>query len=147
MCEKGDNLMKLKTLLIINSVIAFPTGIACVLVPASLLSMYGITLIPMGLVIYQFWGATLLGLGMLTWFARNTKEPGVQKALALSLFITYGMSCFLAIRGQFEGANSLGWSTVALYVLLTPGFGYFRFMKLRRLNQSPLIQNGVVNIT
>jgi hypothetical protein len=110
--------MKFKTLLIINSVIAFPTGIACVLVPAPLLSTYGVTLIPMGLIIYQLWGAALIGLGMLTWFARNTKEPVVQKAFALSLFMTYGMSCVLSIRGQFAGANGLGWSTVKnIYIL------------------------------
>ncbi len=128
---QGDNLIKFKTLLIINSVIAFPTGIACVLVPASLLSTYGVTLIPIGLVIYQLWGVTLIGLGMLTWFARNTKESGVQKAFALSLFLTYGMSCVIAIRGQFTGANSFGWTTVALYFLLALGFGYFQFIKLR----------------
>ena len=123
--------MKFKTLLIINAVIAFLTGIACVLAPASLLSTYGVTLAPMGLVIYQFWGTTLMGLGLLTWFARNTKEAGVQKAFALSLFITYALSCIMAIRGQFAGANAFGWSTVALYFLLALGFGYFQFIKLR----------------
>jgi hypothetical protein len=84
----------------------------------------------MGLIIYQLWGTALIGLGMLTWFARNTKEFGVQRAIALSLFITYGISCIIAIRGQFAGANDLGWSTVALYFLLALGFGYFRFIKL-----------------
>lgn len=90
-----------------------------------------ITLIPMGYVIYQFWKATLTGLGMLTWFMQNTKEPELQKVLALSLFITYGISCFSAIRGQFAGSNNIGWSIVILYVILTLSFGYFRFMKFR----------------
>ncbi len=123
--------MKFKTLLIISSVMAFSTGIACVLAPAQLLSTYGITLIPMGLIIYQLWGAALIGVGMLTWFARNTKEPGGQKACALSLFVTYGISGVIAIRGQFAGANDVGWSTVILYFLLVLGFGYFQFFKLR----------------
>ena len=128
--------MKFKTLLIINAVIAFSTGIACVLIPASLLLTYGVTLTPMGLIIYQFWGATLIGIGMLTWFARNIRESGVQKAFALSLFIAYAMSCIMAIRGQFAGANSFGWTTVALYFLLALSFGYFQFVKLRASNST-----------
>jgi len=31
----------------------------------------------MGLVIYQFWGAALIGLGMLTWFARSVRESAL----------------------------------------------------------------------
>jgi hypothetical protein len=123
--------MKFRTLLTINSILAIVAGIACVLAPAQLLSSYGVSLIPMGLVIYQFWGATLIGLGMLTWFARNIKGSELQKTFALSLFITNGISCVMAIRGQYVGANAFGWSTVALYFLLALGFGYFLFIKLR----------------
>jgi hypothetical protein len=79
--------MKFKTLLTINSVLAVVAGIACVLVPAQLLASYGISLVPMGLVIYQFWGAALIGLGMLTWFARNIKESELQKTFALPFLL------------------------------------------------------------
>lgn len=121
--------MKFKTLLTINSVLAFFAGVACVLVPAQLLSSYGVSLVPMELVIYQFWGAALIGLGMLTWFARNIKEPALQKTFALSLFITNGISCVMAIRGQYAGANDFGWSTVALYSSLALVFGAFMLKK------------------
>lgn len=123
--------MTFKTLLTIHSLMAFSTGIACVLVPESLLSMYGITLMPMGIIIYQLLGATLIGVGLLTWFARHSKELGVQKAYALSLFVTYGISSVIAIRGQFAGANDVGWSTVILYLFFVVGFGYFQFFKFR----------------
>lgn len=123
--------MTFKTLLIMNAVMAFLTGIACVLVPAPLLATYGITLIPMGFIIYQLWGALLIGLGVLSWLVRNTTELELQKAVALSLFVTYGISGGLAIRGQFSGANSLGWSTVAVFAVFALGFGYFRFIKLQ----------------
>lgn len=64
--------MRVKPVLVINSIMAVPTGIACILAPASLLDLYGVALPPMGLVVYQFWGVTLFGLGMLTWLLRNT---------------------------------------------------------------------------
>ena len=123
--------MEFRTLLLINAVIAIPVGSACILAPAQLLATYGVTLPPMGLVVYQFWGAFLLGLGMLTWSARKTEDRGVQRAVASSLFITYLISCAIAVRGQYAGANSVGWSTVALFLLLALGFAYLRLGGLR----------------
>ena len=123
--------MKFKTLLTINSALAFISGIACVLMPAQLLASYDVSLAPMGLVIYQFWGTTLIGLGMLTWFARSVRELALQRRFALALFVTNGLSCVMAVRGQFAGANTFGWSTVALYFLLALGFGAFVLIKPR----------------
>ncbi|UCE27243.1 MAG: hypothetical protein JSW52_00370 [Candidatus Coatesbacteria bacterium] len=123
--------MKFKTLLTVNSALAFISGIACVLIPAQLLASYGVRLAPMGLVIYQFWGAALIGLGMLTWFARGIKESALQRRFALALFITNGLNCVMAVRGQFAGANTFGWSTVALFSLLALVFGAFVLIKPR----------------
>jgi hypothetical protein len=123
--------MKFKILLIINSAFAFVSGIACVLIPAQLLASYDVSLAPMGLVIYQFWGAALIGLGMLTWFARSIKESALQRRIAIALFVTNALSCIMAIRGQFAGANNFGWSTVALFFLLAVGYGIFLFIKPR----------------
>ena len=64
--------MKFKALLTVNSILAFASGAVCVLIPAQLLAHYDVVLSPMGLVIYQFWGATLIGLGMIIWFARGS---------------------------------------------------------------------------
>ena len=124
--------MKFKTLLTIHAVLAFVSGIACLFVPAKLLSSYGVSLIPMGLVIYQFWGSALIGLGLLTWFARSIKEFTLQKLFAFSLFITHGINCAIAIRGQFVGANDFGWSNVALFFLMSIGFGSFLLKKPHR---------------
>lgn len=117
--------MKFKTLCTITSALTFISGTLCVLIPAKLLASYDVRLAPMGLVIYQFWGVTLIGLGMLTWFARGLSELALQRRYALALFITNGLSCVMAVRGQYAGANTYGWSTVVLYFLLALGFGTF----------------------
>lgn len=124
--------MEFKTLMSVNAIIAIPVGIACILAPAQLLATYGISLPPMGLVIYQFWGAFLLGLGMLVWSARSIEERGVQRAIALSLFITYGIGCAIAVKGQLSGANNTGWSTVVLFLLLAVAFASLWIGRLRR---------------
>jgi hypothetical protein len=124
--------MKFTTLLTINSVLAVVCGIACVLMPSQLLASYNVSLAPMGLVIYQFWGAALVGLGMLTWFAKSIRESALQRKFALALFITNGLSCIMAVRGQLAGTNNFGWSTVILFFLLTLGFATFMFIPSSR---------------
>ena len=126
--------MKFKKLLLVNAVIAVPMGIAVILAPAKLLASYGVTLSPMGLVIYQFWGAFLVGIGLLLWSVREVEDRAVQRAIALALTLTYGVSCTIAVRGQLAGANSTGWSTVVLFLLLALAFGYYRLILLRQLD-------------
>jgi hypothetical protein len=124
--------MRFENLLFVNAVIAVPMGIAFILAPARLLTTYGVTLSPMGLVIYQFWGVFLVGLGLLVWSVRKVEDRGVQRAIALTLFLTYGASCIIAVRGQLAGANITGWSTVVFFSLLALTFGYYRLILLRR---------------
>lgn len=121
--------MKFKRLCTVYSILAFIPGIFCVLIPAQLLASYDMRLSAMGLVIYQFWGVGLIGLGMLTWFIRNIEEAALQRKYALVLFITNGLSCVMAVRGQFAGANTFGWSTVVMYLLLSLSFGVFMCIK------------------
>ena len=121
--------MKFKVLLTVNSVLALVAGTACVLVPVQLLAHYEVTLSPMGLVVYQFWGATLLGLGMLIWIARAINDPVLQRRISLALFVTNALSCVMAVRGQYAGANARGWSMVVLFGLLAVAYGVFIFVK------------------
>jgi hypothetical protein len=124
----GDCSMKFKTLLTIFSAVAFVLGLGCVLAPAQMVSGFDVSLSPMGYVVYQFWGSTLMGLGMLGWFLRNIEESALQKKLALSFLIATALGPVMAIRGQYAGANSFGWSTVAMFALFTFGFGSFLFL-------------------
>jgi hypothetical protein len=121
--------MKFTILLTINAVLATVSGLACVLFPTHLLKCYGVSLSTMGLVVYQFWGTALIGVGMFTWFARVITDITLQRKFALSLLFTNGLSFVIAIRGQFAGANNSGWSTVTLFLLLTLGFGVFLFVR------------------
>jgi hypothetical protein len=48
----------------------------------------------------------------------------------LALFIADGVGFVLALVGQLGNVvNALGWLTVAIYLLLALGFGYFQFVK------------------
>jgi hypothetical protein len=50
----------------------------------------------------------------------------------LGLFVVSGVGFVIALLAQLDGVvNSLGWTTVAIYLLLALGFGYFRFIKTK----------------
>lgn len=122
--------MKLSTLFTINAIVAFVFGLAFVLVPETSISLYGITLSPGGVIVAQLYGVSLLGYAVLTWFARNAGESEARRAIVLALVISFTIGFIVALLGQLSGVlNALGWSTVAIYLLLALGYGYFQFMK------------------
>jgi NAD/NADP transhydrogenase beta subunit len=123
--------MKLSQLMSIKAVITLVFGIGFVLVPKALMSLYGVTLEPAGAMMTQFFGAAFLLLSIVLWFARNAPYSEVTlRALLLAVVIGDAIGFIVALLAQLSGLpNELGWLNVVLYLLLTLGFGYFRFVK------------------
>jgi hypothetical protein len=122
--------MKLNTLMVINAIVAAVFGIAFVLVPAQVIQLYGITVDAPLKYVGQLFGASLVGFAFLTWSARNATDSDARRAIVLALFVSDGVGFIVALIGQLAGVvNSLGWSTVAIYLVLALGFGYFQFAR------------------
>ena len=125
--------MKLKTLMIINSIVAIVFGVVFVIIPSKVLSLYGPgTGDVMDILNYmgQLFGAALIGIGLLTWTAKNSADSDARQAIVFALFVADGIGFVVALIGQINNVvNALGWSTVAIYFLLAMGFGYFHFTK------------------
>ncbi len=114
--------MNYKILIVINSSIAILSGLLCLLLPATLLANYDVALSSMGLIIYQFWGVSLIGLGIITWMVSFIEETKHRQRITITLFIINILNTYLAYTGQFNGANTFGWSTVIMFGLLSFGF-------------------------
>ena len=122
--------MKLKTLMTINAIVAIVFGVTFVIVPAQVYSLYDITPDAQLKYVGQLFGAALIGFALLTWMARNATDSDARRAIVLALFIADGIGFIVALIGQLSNVvNALGWSTVAIYLLLALGFGYFQFFK------------------
>ena len=124
--------MKLKVLFIITAIVAIVFGVIFVIIPAQLYSLYGVEsgagLNYMG----QLFGAALIAIGLVSWQSRNAADSDARKAIVFSFFIADGIGFVVALIGQLnEVVGSLGWLTVAIYFLLSLGFGYFQFSKPR----------------
>ena len=122
--------MSLSLLMTINAIVAAVFGIAFVVAPGQAASLYGVTADPQFRYLAQLFGSALVGFAVLTWVARNATASDARKAIVLALFVSNALGFVLALIGQLGGVmNTMGWSTVVIYLLLALGFGYFQFMK------------------
>ena len=121
--------MKLNAFLVINAIIAAVFGLGLVFVPTQVMSLYGYPSDAGLLYIAQLFGAALLSLAVLTWSARSLPDSDARRAILLALFVGDAVGFVVALIAQLGGVvATLGWSTVAIYLLLAIGLGYFRFV-------------------
>jgi hypothetical protein len=128
-CSWGrDIVMTFKLVCIINSVLAFGFGIAFVIAAEPTAAMYAIEgapgLTPQGLLVTKLLGAALVGFGVVSLQARDAGDSVARRAIALGFVVGNVIAAVIAILGVTSGAvNALGWSTVAIYLLLAAAFG------------------------
>jgi hypothetical protein len=103
-------------------------GLAFLLVPADLLSVYGIALDPSSQFVARYFGSALLGLAAVNWLGRSaTSGPALRAILVGSLVVSI-TGLLVSVFELFYGADNLFVrSTLAIYFLLSLGFGDFVF--------------------
>jgi len=122
--------MSLRTLMIINTVIAGVFGVAFVLIPWQVLVIYGIQPTAALNYIGELFGAALLSLAILSWSAKDMAESEGLQAIVRALFLGDTIGFVLALFGQISGVlNNAGWSVVIIYLFLAIGFGSKYFKK------------------
>jgi hypothetical protein len=124
--------MRLNGLLLVAAIIGAAFGVAFVVASGPLLSVYGITLDKAGTLVAQLFGALLIGLAVLNWFARNVTDPEARQAVVYGNLVGDVIGFVVILIGQLGGiANAVGWSSVAIYLLLALGFAYVQFIHPR----------------
>lgn len=122
--------MRQSMFMAIAAILAFVIGLAFLLIPAQLLSLYGITLDPDGQWIARGLGSAFAGIAVTTWFARNVPQGTALRAIMLGDFVLTAVGLVAAVLYAIYGsANALIWPTAVVYLFLSVGFGYFRFAK------------------
>jgi len=103
-------------------------GLAFLLVPAGLLSLYGITLDPSNQYVARYFGSALLGFAALNWLARSATSGPALRGILVGGFVVSITGLVVAIFQLLYGSgNALVWSTAVIYFLLSLGFGDFVF--------------------
>ena len=120
--------MRLTLTLAVAGIGSFLFGLAYMLVPASLLSLYGITLDPSNQWVARYFGAALLGFAAILWLARKVASGPALRAVLVGAFVASTTGLVVAIFELVYGPGStLVWSTALIYFLLSLGFRDFVF--------------------
>jgi flagellar biosynthesis protein FliQ len=102
-------------------------GLAYLLVPASVASLYGITLDPSGQYA-RFFGSALLGFAAILWLGRKVTSGPALRAILVGSLVASITGLVVAVFQALNGTgNALVWSTVIIYLLLSLGFADFVF--------------------
>ena len=122
--------MKLSTLMIFNAVVAGVFGVAFLLVPDQVGSLYDVEVNEILTYVVRLLGAELIAIAGVTWFARNADDSAARRAIVLALLIGNAIGFVVALIGQINNVvAAVGWGNVAIYLLLALGYGYFQFVK------------------
>ena len=120
--------MRLRSLLLLAGVIALGFGLGFLFIPRPMLALYGVPGDPPIVLISRFFGGALVQLGLVLYLIRDVGDLRTQRGVVIGSFLGSVAGLVVALTGQFWGVtNQFGWSTVAIYALLTLGYGSFMF--------------------
>jgi hypothetical protein len=122
--------MRPSTAFLIGAVLALFFALGFLLMPAQVLSVYGVQGDAAVLLMSRFFGLALLQVGVTLWILKDTRDPGTQRGLALGGAIGAVVGIVVAFMATRVGMlNAMGWSVVAIYALLV--FGYMTVLRAR----------------
>jgi hypothetical protein len=123
--------MKFSALMAVTAVLAVLFGLAFTFAPTPTLGLYGMAQpSPQHLVSAQYFGVSLLSVGVLDWAARNAPESETRGAIVLGNLVHMVAGLVLTLVALMQGTlNAFGWSTVVIYLVLGLGFARFQFRR------------------
>lgn len=124
--------MNYRIMFAIHSVIAILFGLGFLFVPTRALGLFGTETFVSTVLVSRLFGAAMLGLGLVLWFAKDVRESSVQKGLGIALLVSAITGLIVTVLGTFASnavIRTNGWAVMIIYVLLGLGYGYLLFLK------------------
>jgi hypothetical protein len=117
--------MTIKTFFAIIAVLALVHGIGFVLVPEQVAAGYGMATSVSTVLMARLFGAALLGLGLIFWFARDGSPESVRGVLIATL-VGDAVGLIVVVMGTMAGTlNAMGWVAALIYLFGAAGSAYF----------------------
>ena len=120
--------MNFRNLMIIAAVTAIVFGAGFALAPMQLSSLFDISSTSASDFAFRLYGTALIGIGLLGWLARQSKNSDIQKAILTGLFVTDFGGFLVVLFAKLAGLmNAFGWAIAFLLLLLSAADAYLYF--------------------
>jgi hypothetical protein len=121
--------MNIRNLAVVSAIVAGLFGLGALLFPAPFVAFFGVELPEAGLVMTRLFGAHVLAIAVLDWFARDDLrgggQPGAERGIVLVNVLSPALSIVLVVMAILAGiANELGWVNVAILAVLGMAWVY-----------------------
>jgi hypothetical protein len=117
---------KIRMLLSVGAVVGLTFGIALLLVPALLLSVYGLSTDSTGLLLARLAGVEFVGFNLATWIARESDPRtagSAARAVIRGHLVSETVGAVVSALAVWQGlGNPLLLSVVAIYAAFAAGF-------------------------
>ncbi len=118
--------MTIRIFLSIIGALGIIHGIAFIVAPDQVASIYGLEHSLAVALVSRFFGGALLAWGAILWFARSFRDEAAVRAVLISTCIAEAVSLCVAIAGTLAGTmNAMGWVAVLIYLFGAVGCGFF----------------------
>jgi uncharacterized protein YjeT (DUF2065 family) len=120
--------MNARLTFIAAAVVALLFGIGTVLIPTTMTALYGFGTSPSEILLARLFGVELLVVGVTNWLMKDADFASMRPVIVGNMIGDF-VGLLVAVMGTLGGVmNAMGWSAVAIYLLLTLGFAYLHFM-------------------
>lgn len=121
--------MNLKIPFIYGAIAALIFGLLFVIIPSLTLSIFDISLSNEGIFFVRLFGASLFGIGVMSWLAKDAPPSEARRHIILGEIFHSGIASILFIFGLIQGiGNLLMVAPFMLHLSLTLWWGYL-YMK------------------
>jgi hypothetical protein len=118
--------MTFRTVMILKAIVCLVLGVPILIAPVFIYSLFGASLSAGGVFAAREYGAALIGILMITWFARNAVASEPRWAIALGLCVYDAIGFVVTLLALSTGVlGPLGWFAAVIYLFFAIGFGWF----------------------
>lgn len=116
--------------LLFVAVVSILYGLGNLLAPAWINEMHGVPSSAGTSLLSRYFGASLLGVGVMAWLARNASNSDALLAFMRGGLVIAVAGLIVSLHATTTGLmNALGWVPVIIQALLGVGFAMFAFTK------------------
>jgi len=116
----------LRLLLTVHAVATLAAAIVLVVAPAAIPTTVGIVIAPSAFLLCYLLAAAELGIGVVSWGARNLTDATALRLVLASFIVFHGASAILELWAFVNGLSARIWANLAFRLVAVTLFAYYR---------------------